>query len=144
MGVRIGTWKGLEYVKELKSPEHIPEALMRVATEVRKISHELIDAPKHGRMRRSPRAHKRYRASAPGEPPASPTGLLKARIAREAGEDGFGNPAVRVGPFPNTYFWSVPLLLGSSRAYARPLLQEALKQTSRLASAFRGSAGGGQ
>ena len=140
MAGRVGYWNVAGLIAEVVNPA-VKAGLHNVGVEARRQGQNFIRQPKHGKMSRQRGTRTKYRASAPGESPASPTGKFFNQILFEVAEDG---SSVRIGPSPRIAGAWVQLdqgyLMHNRKkmrvVLPRPTLERVIENTASLANAF--------
>lgn len=125
MGKMIQKWDAAGLVKHIRK-DLLPGHLQAAGERVLAIARAEIDKPKHGRTYFSKGARRNYRASAPGEALASPTGKVRKNLEVEVGQQGNG-PAVRIGPNKSVAGVVKRLTFGNRNTAPRPTLEPALE-----------------
>jgi len=118
-------WHGEDFLRHLKRDVlmvRLETASLIVAERMR----DLIAGPKHGKRYWNKRLRDTYQASAPGEPPASPTGKLLESIGNWVLEE-HGRIVGRAGSTMRGI--SAALERGSAKVLPRPYQRRALEES---------------
>lgn len=125
MGKAVQKWDATGLSKLVKG--ELTAHLRAGGEKVLEIARGEIDAPKHGKIYYSKGLKKKYRASAPGEALASPTGKVRNNLEVEIGQTAGGGVAVRIGPNKSVAGIVRRLTFGNRKVKPRPTLEPALE-----------------
>lgn len=98
---------------------------IRAVNEIRNAELEVLSGTRSGRLYRKPNFKTRYRASAPGEPPAKRFGDLKEKWSGRVAGESIGGNQVRVSAIlKSDMFYSGLLDEGTAKMSPRPFKQK--------------------